>query len=832
MNLVRLCCLTPGVDKYEPRTSSHERDSSVETRTDLKDSKTKVIEAQALGSATDRSIALVEGAHAQPPTGEAQHLLYSIHQAADDEQVSKVKVGLAEQATTGASASSANAKDKTDVGSEASTQSSGGSAAALQAKLHVDFRDLTFHELIGKGSFKTVYRGRWNNTNVAIVSMRKGGMVTEARVLQRMSNHPNLVQFYRWTTDNKGNEYMVMELVKLGSLDKLLLAFGNAIRTRARLAMCEQVCSAMCELADEGVLHRDLAARNILVSSMEPVHVKVTDFGLASVGTDSSGTHSGSSQLVKISVPVRWTPPEVLTRGAWSEKSDVWSFAVTMWEVFSDGAEPYARMSDEQVYTSVLSGTRLPRPTRCPKDVYKLMTSCWHQSPESRPSFADIAQTFRRWRETFLANRVKAVPRFPAGIHERAAQRQQEAEQASSQSPDQAQREASIAQPSSSEPQLSPLQQRQVESGSVSAAQPRAEDSLKPSVNTNAVQSVTVAEGSNIRRHYTADTPRAAAVQDAQLEVVRSGEVAGTSYAGGEGILLPDITRNSLSDDGCSMRQDALMDTPTSHLDSSSSASSLLKSRGVSFSLNSLELGPSHHWGQQQHDAAAKQVCRDLGNLQSGGGQDGNSPSQTATRYGYLMTHEDSVHMSFDVEVPIEPTISFSTMHSIHQSPLSTWDRSTGLLHISNGGGNAMPSNGSIVGAVNRISRLTPGALCSRGEVGSPTVTVVGLGARYRSRSAMRRSHSNLESIYEQSMRFLDVQQPAAGAGSAGPSTLRGRMAGPSGAAAQARLLSPRSRDLPGVTLNVPKPTAREMRHNPYVDIQSLALPRLIHEAG
>lgn len=75
---------------------------------------------------------------------------------------------------------------------------SSASGAALQQKLRVDYKDLTFHELIGKGSFKTVYRGRWNNTNVAIICMRKGGMVTEARVLQRLSNHPNLVQFYRY----------------------------------------------------------------------------------------------------------------------------------------------------------------------------------------------------------------------------------------------------------------------------------------------------------------------------------------------------------------------------------------------------------------------------------------------------------------------------------------------------------------------------------------------------------------------------------------------------------------------------------------------------------
>ncbi len=60
-------------------------------------------------------------------------------------------------------------------------------------------------------------------------------------------------------------------------------------------------------------------------------------------------------------VPVRWSPGEVLTRGEWSEKSDIWSFGVTMWEIFSDGAEPYARKDDHEVRPQrllLLSGTR------------------------------------------------------------------------------------------------------------------------------------------------------------------------------------------------------------------------------------------------------------------------------------------------------------------------------------------------------------------------------------------------------------------------------------------------------------------------------------------
>lgn len=79
--------------------------------------------------------------------------------------------------------------------------------------------------------------------------------------------------------------------------------------------------------------------------------LQVTDFGLSRMGP--SGDSSLDAQLLNssasLSVPVRWTPPEVLTQGSWSEKSDVWSFGVTVWEIFSDGAEPYARKSDEEV---------------------------------------------------------------------------------------------------------------------------------------------------------------------------------------------------------------------------------------------------------------------------------------------------------------------------------------------------------------------------------------------------------------------------------------------------------------------------------------------------
>lgn len=67
----------------------------------------------------------------------------------------------------------------------------------LDGHFFIAFDELVFHQMIGQGSFKSVFRGRWRNTNVAIVRMRKGGLLTEARLMQKLSTHPNLVQFYR-----------------------------------------------------------------------------------------------------------------------------------------------------------------------------------------------------------------------------------------------------------------------------------------------------------------------------------------------------------------------------------------------------------------------------------------------------------------------------------------------------------------------------------------------------------------------------------------------------------------------------------------------------------
>jgi serine/threonine protein kinase len=86
-------------------------------------------------------------------------------------------------------------------------------------------------------------------------------------------------------------------------------------------------------------------------------------------------------------VPLRWLAPETIHHNKVSVYSDIWSYGVLLWEVFSFGARPYSDLSNAAVAEAVLSGQVLPRPERCPHGVYDIMLRCWNQAPSKRPWF-------------------------------------------------------------------------------------------------------------------------------------------------------------------------------------------------------------------------------------------------------------------------------------------------------------------------------------------------------------------------------------------------------------------------------------------------------------
>ena len=233
---------------------------------------------------------------------------------------------------------------------------------------------------------------------VAVMRVRAGSVAAEADVLLGLGRHPHLVRFFGMCRDGE-EDLMVTELAPEGSLSDLMTRLDEqeeptSIPAAHKLAILQQVASGMTALADVKLFHRDLAARNVLVFSYDGSNVartlvKVSDFGLAVNG------HTATHRYVEgRDRPTRYLPPEALQRGRYSKKSDVWAFGVLAWELYTDGQIPYfAVVDDEAIIERVCGGHRLARPTEgggCTDGLWRVVTSCWEERPNARPSFAQL----------------------------------------------------------------------------------------------------------------------------------------------------------------------------------------------------------------------------------------------------------------------------------------------------------------------------------------------------------------------------------------------------------------------------------------------------------
>ncbi|XP_048365783.1 vascular endothelial growth factor receptor 2 isoform X2 [Sphaerodactylus townsendi] len=161
----------------------------------------------------------------------------------------------------------------------------------------------------------------------------------------------------------------------------------NSLTLEDLICYSFQVARGMEFLASRKCIHRDLAARNILLS--ENNVVKICDFGLArDIYKDPDYVRKGDARL-----PLKWMAPETIFDRVYTIQSDVWSFGVLLWEIFSLGASPYPGVKiDEEFCRRLREGTRMRAPDYTTPEMYQTMLDCWHGEPKQRPTFSELVE--------------------------------------------------------------------------------------------------------------------------------------------------------------------------------------------------------------------------------------------------------------------------------------------------------------------------------------------------------------------------------------------------------------------------------------------------------
>uniref|UniRef100_A0A674B1M5 receptor protein-tyrosine kinase n=1 Tax=Salmo trutta TaxID=8032 RepID=A0A674B1M5_SALTR len=257
---------------------------------------------------------------------------------------------------------------------------------------------------LGSGVFGTVHKGLWIPEGdsvkipVAIKTIQDHtGRQTFTEITDHMLSmgsldHPYIVRLLGVCPG--ASLQLVTQLSSQGSLLKHIRHHRDNLDPQRLLNWCVQIAKGMYYLEEHCMVHRNLAARNVMLKN--DYFVQISDYGVADLLYPDDKKYLLFLCFFQTPINIKWMALESILFRTYTHQSDVWSYGVTVWEMMSFGAEPYATMQPQDVPSVLEKGERLPQPHICTIDVYMVMVKCWMIDENIRPTFKELANDFIR----------------------------------------------------------------------------------------------------------------------------------------------------------------------------------------------------------------------------------------------------------------------------------------------------------------------------------------------------------------------------------------------------------------------------------------------------
>ncbi|CAA6671216.1 unnamed protein product [Spirodela intermedia] len=278
----------------------------------------------------------------------------------------------------------------------------------------IDLRKLNMGMPFAQGAFGKLYKGTYSGEEVAVkllertvddpgkAHLMEQQFAQEVRMLATLQ-HPNVVRFIGacrkpmvWC--------IVTEFARGGSVRQFLGRRDNrSVPLKMAVKQALDIARGMTYVHSLGFIHRDLKSDNLLISSDKSI--KIADFGMARIEVQSEWMTPGTGTY-------RWMAPEMIQHRPYTQKVDVYSFGIVLWELITSML-PFQNMAPVQAaFAVVYLGIRPAIPQECPPVLAEIMSRCWDVDPDVRPHFTEIVEMLEKAEAELLTAVRRARFRF------------------------------------------------------------------------------------------------------------------------------------------------------------------------------------------------------------------------------------------------------------------------------------------------------------------------------------------------------------------------------------------------------------------------------------